>query len=666
MTNIAYIPPYQRVLHQAGIKALLMVQFVTVLPFMTYMPKWFLLVFALVLFWRWRVLRGELRKPPRTLLITAVVAGIGGLVFSGLNRYSLDTAVAFCLLGYLLKSLEVLRRRDGIFQIYLGFFLAGVFLLYRFDPLAGLIMIILLIVNLIALQAVTSDVHFNWRYALTQSLIMVVAAIPVMIAGYLFFPRIPPLWSIPNDERGATTGMTDELTPGSIADLARSNEPAFRVSFSSTLPPRSQWYWRGTTMTLFDGNTWKAKYSDRNIFSWPLNKPLPTSEISEYDYTVIMENSGRRWLYFLDWPTSITGDNIRILPDGRAAKEKPISSVFRYNAQSSNSVQWDDQTTIIRDSLLLPDQGNEALKQWAIDRRQERTSDTDFVNSIGNYIRNENFYYTLRPPLYVGEQSLESFWFGDRRGFCAHFASASAFIFRSAGIPTRLVGGYLGGTYVSQGNYIQVRQMEAHVWLEVWLNEQWVRFDPTAAVAPNRVETNLDDLFAETQPSDLPVFSRLGQFGLINQLNIFWDSLEYKWQVLILDYDNQQALGWFEKSFGRLTAMKLAIGILTLMGSVALVVAFSLGMIKLPTRKSEPFKSLAKLEKWYGVRMPGETIDRYFARLKHANPKHTALDGLGKLIQEQLYKSGHDLRQSDVSLVLKNLNQQRSQYPCKT
>jgi len=661
MTETSYIAPHKRALHQAGLKTLLIVQFLTVLPFMGYLPKWLLIVFGLVVFWRWRVLRGQFQKPPKKLVFAALSLGIVVLLASGLNRYSLDSAVAFCLLGYLLKSLEVLRRRDGIFQVYLGYFLAGVFLLYRFDPLAGLTMIALLFFNTLALQAVTSGSHFYWSYAFKQSAIILLGAIPVMVVGYLFFPRIPPLWNIPNEQRGASTGMTDEMTPGSIADLAQSADPAFRISFEDQLPPRDQWYWRGATMSKFDGNTWKAKYSTNARLSWPTRAVLPEPQGDSYLYSVIMENSGRRWLYFLDWPTQIVAKGSVVLPDGRAAKRTTMSSTYQYRARSNTQVTWSNESEIIEENLELPAQGNEQLRQWAVARRAEYNDDNSFIASVLQHIRAEEFYYTLQPPLYSGEQSLSDFWFGRRSGFCSHYASAFAFILRSSGISTRLVSGYMGGSYNDNGGYIQVRQMEAHVWVEAWLNNQWQRFDPTVAVAPERVEVNLDTLLSRSQPGELPLFTRVGQLSLLHNMSMFWDSVQYKWQVFILNYDNDQAIGWFESKFGRFSPLKVAIAVLSLMGSVAFVLAVSLGVIQIPRRQKEPFRSLSKLERWYGQREKHETIRRYFERIIRENPHHQALIPLAEFVERALYLSTASNENHHISSNMKDLQQQRAQ-----
>lgn len=659
MSSLTYVPPYQRVVSNAGIRILLLVQFFTFLPFVPYMPNWFLLVFALVVFWRWRVMRGQLRKPPLWLVVAAIVAGVFAIYVSGFRSYSLDTAVAFCLLGYLLKSLEVLRRRDGVFQIYLGFFLTGVYLLYRFDPVGAVIMVTLLLMNLIALQAVTSDVLFQWRYALRQSLWMVIGAIPIMIMGYLFFPRIPPLWNIPNEQRGSVTGMSDELNPGSVASLAQSTAPAFRVTFEGDIPPRSQWYWRGNTLGDFDGETWRSHYSANRLFGWPRSTALPEASNPDYEYQIIMENSGQRWLYFLDWPISVQGERIRTLPDGRGASETPILSLYRYYAASAANVEWQNQAPILQDNLKLPDSGNVALRQWALTQYERASSDAEFVNQLLGHIRQESFFYTLRPPTYTGRNSLENFWLGDRRGFCEHYASAMTYILRAVGIPARIVGGYLGGTFVEAGGYIQVRQMEAHAWVEAWIDNRWQRIDPTAAVAPSRIEMNLDDLFSQTQPSDLPLLTRFQGIPLVNQLSLWWDLANYQWQVLVLDYDNERALAWFSSGFGKVTSLKMVAFVLSIMGAVALIMAFSLGMITLPKRRKEPYQTLSKLQQWYGPRAPKETVEAYIARLAQQHPQHSELYDIGQYIGAVLYNPAMTLDRQRLKQLLKKLRKQR-------
>ena len=89
----------------------------------------------------------------------------------------------------------------------------------------------------------------------------------------------------------------------------------------------------------------------------------------------------------------------------------------------------------------------------------------------------------------LGRDSVDDFLFETQRGFCEHFASAFTFLMRAAGIPARVVTGYQGGYFNTLGNYLVVRQSDAHAWAEVWLQGRgWVRVDPTGAVSPQRVE----------------------------------------------------------------------------------------------------------------------------------------------------------------------------------
>ncbi|MEX2321272.1 MAG: transglutaminaseTgpA domain-containing protein, partial [Saccharospirillum sp.] len=138
-----YVPVMRRVMPLSVLWVLLLVQGIMVLPFLFYLPLWLGAVFGLVLMWRWRVTHGEMRQAPRSLIILAILVGIGGLLLSGLRAYNLDSAVALCVLGYLLKSLEVMRRRDGIFQVYLGYFLTGIFLLYNYTPDGALLAVVM-------------------------------------------------------------------------------------------------------------------------------------------------------------------------------------------------------------------------------------------------------------------------------------------------------------------------------------------------------------------------------------------------------------------------------------------------------------------------------------------------------------------------------------------
>ncbi|MEX2320364.1 MAG: transglutaminase domain-containing protein, partial [Saccharospirillum sp.] len=350
------------------------------------------------------------------------------------------------------------------------------------------------------------------------------------------------------------------------------------------------------------------------------------------------EATQQHWLYFLDWPTQIRGEDVFVLPDGRAARRNSLSQTYRYEAQSASDVDWFDEVGL-QYYQRLPNQGNEALRQWGLAQRDAAGSDVAYLEAILAHIRNEPFRYTLRPPLYPSADSLSDFWFDGRAGFCSHYASAVAYLARVADIPSRLVGGYLGGSYNENGNYIQVRQMEAHVWVEVWLNGRWQRIDPTAAVAPGRTDTNLDDWLSEDNPSDLPFGVRVGRnLGPVNELRFWWDSVQYQWQVSVLNYQQSNALGLLEARFGRINPWHAAVFMTIFLGVLGVLMAWFTGLLHLPRRQAEPWASLGKLERQLGARRTGETVADFMARLALEHPgQREALARLAQLIGTLAY-----------------------------
>ncbi len=157
------------------------------------------------------------------------------------------------------------------------------------------------------------------------------------------------------------------------------------------------------------------------------------------------------------------------------------------------------------------------------------------------YFRTEAFYYTLQPPL-LGRHSVDEFLFVSRRGFCEHYAAAFVVLMRAAGIPARVVTGYQGGEINPHDGFLVVRQSDAHAWAEVWLaGRGWVRVDPTAAVAPERIERGLASALPAGEP--LPFFMRASNDWLRPLLQR-WEALNNAWQQQVLGYDQlrQQAL----------------------------------------------------------------------------------------------------------------------------
>ncbi|MCK5188720.1 MAG: DUF3488 domain-containing transglutaminase family protein, partial [Methylococcales bacterium] len=311
---------------------------------------------------------------------------------------------------------------------------------------------------------------------LKSASIIIFQALPICIVIFVLFPRVEaPRWMLFDNEHTAKTGLSDSLEPGSISRLGLSDELVFRVKFESKIPPPNQRYWRGPVYSHTDGKRWTE--TSKPGFGDNLDKLSHTG--LPYQYTLMMEPQDKNWVFALDMPTSfprslkknalyqlINEDN----PNQRA--EYKITSYPQYNTGHISKTE-------LKDNLQLPGNPSENIKQLVAQLHGFDKPAEIFIQSILNHFRNENFHYTLMPPL-MEEDPIDTFLFESRYGFCSHYATAFVYLLRVADIPARVVGGYQGGELNKAGGFLEIRQANAHAWAEVWLpNKGWTRFDPT-------------------------------------------------------------------------------------------------------------------------------------------------------------------------------------------
>jgi hypothetical protein len=220
--------------------------------------------------------------------------------------------------------------------------------------------------------------------------------------------------------------------------------------------------------------------------------------------------------------------------------------------------------------------------------------------------------------------SVDEFLFDTKRGFCEHFASSFAFLLRAAGVPARVVVGYQGGRWNDVENYLLVSQSDAHAWVEVWSERiGWYLIDPTAAVAPNRIEQGIDDALSEEEQS--LISSAWQSSAVLWRLQQHWDAATYAWQRWVLSYDDESQEGLFTRWLGgsepwRITLWLLGIG---LMGVAIFAWMMSRRQRSLPLRPETRLiiKLLDKLKPRGFARAPGETLQDFLADVALHEPK---------------------------------------------
>ena len=483
--------------------ALLMVaQVVVILPLAAHISLWIVGAALFCGVWRTQVYLGRGGYPANWVKAVLVGAASFGVALTGLRLFSLEAATSLLVLAFALKLVEMKSRRDAYVVIFLSYFLiATAFLFDQSMTIAAYELIASVVVTAATVGMNQLQTRVRPGASLWTAAGLVFQALPLTLVLFLLFPRVEPLWNVPIPS-GATTGLSERLTPGDVGSLSQSDELAFRAIFDGSAPAPRDLYWRGLVYSKYEDGTWSVLNDPRRIEALSSTSP-------GIAYQVFTEPSLSKWLFALD--TAVTfGSRIEQTRDYRLVNAEPIMSVLRYRVVSHPDFVMDevlDQRTHARE-LVLPKGENPRLRAYAADLLARSQSPEEMVERMLSYIRGETYHYTLRPPLFTGDDSIDQFWFDGRRGFCTHYAGAMVFALRSVGIAARMVGGYQGGQVNEITGHVVVRQYQAHSWVEVWFEGLgWTRVDPTAAVAPARVESGLNAALSQVDRASLSFMS---------------------------------------------------------------------------------------------------------------------------------------------------------------
>ena len=542
------------------------------LPQAPHLPIWVALTGILLVAVRLAVLRRDRQRPqappPRipswTLVLFAVAAAFAVRATFGYLS-GRDPSVAFLYILVAIKFLETRTARDGTLLVCLSCFLLITPFFYGQSPLAAIAVLPAVVLVGATLDALTDGAgdrgaSTGRAAAVRRSGLMILQGAPVALLLFVLFPRLAsPLWGLPSDH-SAQTGLSETMEPGQISELSLSDAVAFRVDFDGPEPPPRERYWRGPVLSRFDGRSWTAG----NIQYGGTQTPAGDSAIT---YTVTLEPSHRIWLFALDLPAALprakdgdgTGDPgsaiATLTRDQQLLARAPVTQPLRYVQQSVLGSSYPGNTRFdSAANLRLPDR-NSRTRQFARELRETYADDSQFIAAVLNWFNRDNFVYTMSPPL-LNLDTADEFLFDTKRGFCEHYASAFVVLLRSAGIPARVVTGYQGGTMNPRGNYMIVRQSDAHAWAEALVDGRWQRYDPTAAVSPSRIETGLGGALPAGER--VPFLARLDASWL-KSIQLAWDAVNHDWHrnVVGFNYERQRSL-WRDWQLDRLAAWQLA------------------------------------------------------------------------------------------------------------
>jgi transglutaminase-like putative cysteine protease len=558
-------------------------------PLFVELPLWIVAGFLALLAWRTRIAWLGRRLPPRVLLIALLLVSGGGVFLQYHTVVGKDAGVAYIVLLLGLKLMELRARRDVFVVVYLCLFIMLTTLFDNqtmFNAAWLIVDVVFLTTALIRVAFGTSDPPM--RVKIKLALQMTGFAIPLMVVLFVLFPRVSgPLWGLPSDAFTGMTGLSETMSPGSFSQMAQSDEVAFEVKFKNRVPPAQRRYWRGPVLSYFDGRSWRPGGFSAEALP---QLDIEANPATEVEYTQTLEPSNRPWLLLLDAPADrpfVPGQSVTLRADLQATIDTPVRERMRFDARGYFEYRYGGNETPGRLASFrqVPRNTNPRLLAYANELHAKYPEAKDLVAAVLSQIHSENFYYTLSPPLYQGRDSLDQFFFDSRRGFCEHYASATAVLLRDAGIPARVVTGYLGGEINPVNGFVVLRQRDAHAWVEYWSSaEGWSRVDPTAAIASERIDNEL-------LPQSDPVQSPAGDFtqsnlSVLRYVRLHMDAMKIAWDQFVVGYSGDEQAGLLSR-FGipQLDWQALTIGLGV---AFSLVLAVIAGQLLVTREKPEP------------------------------------------------------------------------------
>jgi transglutaminase-like putative cysteine protease len=575
-------------LAQASLLRLLGVLALVVAPHLTRLPPWLSLAVVAIGLWRAAAAVRQWPLPPQWLKILLVLVAFAAIQVSYGRVNGQQAGSALLVIMLALKLTEMRSRRDVLVVVALCYFTMLTHFLFSQELWTILYLgACAVVVTAILIEASHPGAALTPRVTLRMGASMVGLALPLMLVMFVLFPRIPgPLWGLPTDAGAARSGIADSMSPGDISKLIQSDAIAFRVTFLGDPPPMRERYWRGPVLSYFDGRRWYAPFRGDEYFQlYNPRAKLNAYQEAEVElagapvtYRVTLEPHRQHWLFAMDLPdagalppnTALTGyHQLLSRPLVKDALTYVVTSFPRYRFEPNMTGQWQ------RSATRLPD-GNPRARALGESWRTEGLEGRALVDRALQLFRQQEFFYTLEPPT-LGADMIDEFLFETRRGFCEHYAGAFAVLMRAAGLPARVVVGYQGGELNEVGGYFVVRQSDAHAWSEVWLpGDGWVRIDPTAAVAPSRIETGLE---ASLPSAELPSFLRRTGLSAFDSLrlraDVTWDYVNVMWDRWVLGFtpDRQfELLSRFGLDDWQDMIIALTVGITVLMALVGLAV----------------------------------------------------------------------------------------------
>ncbi|UFH59351.1 transglutaminase family protein [Sulfurovum mangrovi] len=587
------------------------------------------------------------KKPTAFTLITVTAVGMVAIFFSlygsfnlaGLSRLKLFVELLIYILLVAISLQRLTKEVNFYLKISPLLLLAmSLFFFHSIPMLLYVVCEVFILTTMLVWQIMQSSLYSSLRV----SSMLYIAALPIVILFFIFFPRI--------SFEHAKYGFKGDLIHRSGHDglmyldknalLVPSQRIVMEVGFKEKIPSAHHLYFRGSVLYNKTDNIWRP-LKPSHI---PLKSDLSGGKTTTYKVTLYPTN--KKWIYLLDTPV--------VLPQKatldfhlESTMPEPVNDTFLYQAGSllQSSYQSRLPDTLKRVALGY-DRNSDPKTQALAEKIKSKFSDPEQrLDAIRSFFRAQKLTYTLKPKPFDLDHSTDSFLFKVKEGYCVHFAAAFTTLARMSGIPSRIVTGYRPDGSDSIENYLIIRESDAHAWVEVYLDGYWKRIETTAFASSIKKDRDRENSLNNTQEEK----------SSWKKVTLYLHYIKYQIDTWILEYSalSQKKLFSYLKT-DTLFLVKFIVSFILLLALLILIL-YLLSRAKCHDALQCTLKPLLqKLEKLGMHKLPGESLNRYFSRVEQK--EDIPLSTINRLYHQLKYqKTAGDNTLAQLKQEVKNI-----------
>ena len=436
-----------------------------------------------------------------------------------------------------LKFSELNLKENYYFFNYTAVFLSISSLIYGQDLISSIISFLMIIISIVQLYLLNQQkvISLNIRYIL-KYLLLSFSIIPIIAIIYFLFPRTEINIKIFETQKNQL-GIPEKISLGSFQDISESEEKVF-IYNNNSANKNEELYFRVKVFDVIDKRKDWINVSYQNLLSkFPKSVKLKENYSSHKKSSqIILFAHDKKWLPKLkDYSFANKQIQNNIFNDTAEYNNKVSKKLSLEIFPHKKEIKYNDD--ILNFYTVLPDSISPKLINWAKKTYESSEDEKDYLNKILNRFKTENYFYSLSPDPISNDYS--KFFFETKTGYCEYYAGVFTILSRIVNIPSRIVSGYYGGSFNELGKFYTFRQQDAHSWVEVYLNNKWIKYDPTLSI-PNENIINTNNLnLSNNRLIETNEDAQENFYQRIN-LKLYFDYANYVWTNKFISYDGKE------------------------------------------------------------------------------------------------------------------------------